>query len=33
MDEGAWMKNIKWMTILDEKINPNKNDKFPSRYQ
>jgi hypothetical protein len=33
MDESAWMKNIKWMTNLDEKINPSKNDKSPSRYQ
>jgi hypothetical protein len=29
MDEGAWMKNIKWMKILDKNLsNPSKNDKF-----
>jgi len=26
-------EKIKWMTNLDEKINPSKNDKSPSRYQ
>jgi hypothetical protein len=33
MDEGAWMKKIKWMKNLDEKIDQGKRDRSHQRYQ
>ncbi len=33
MDEGAWIKKIKWMNFFDEKLtNPCKNDRSSLEY-